>query len=84
MDRPSTNELLVSQIHEMLVGEGYKLVEDAWKDLDRRTYLQESLCGRITHGHQFRCSYTPPRSLEKTRRSEPHEAAARLATQPWS
>jgi len=35
------DELLVSQTFELLVAEGYKLVEDAWDALGRRTYLHD-------------------------------------------
>jgi hypothetical protein len=36
-ERPADDSLT----NELLVAEGYKLVEDAWKDFGRRTYLHD-------------------------------------------
>ena len=38
---PVSDDSLKSQTHELLVAEGYKLVEDAWKEFGRRTYLHD-------------------------------------------
>lgn len=43
---PGTHGLLVSQTHELLVGEGYKLVEDAWEEFCRKTYQHDEDCNR--------------------------------------
>ena len=40
-NEPAENDPLLSRTHEFLVREGYKLVEDAWKDNGRRTYLHD-------------------------------------------
>jgi hypothetical protein len=39
-------DLLVHRTHEVLVQEGYKLVEDAWEECGRRTYLHDEDASR--------------------------------------
>jgi hypothetical protein len=43
---PSSDNLLMSETHELLLAEGYKLVEDAWKEFGRRTYLHDDDANR--------------------------------------
>jgi hypothetical protein len=38
---PVSDDSLISATHEVLTAEGYKLVEDAWKEFGRRTYLHD-------------------------------------------
>jgi hypothetical protein len=40
------NDPILSNTHELLVGEGYKLIDDAWKDLGRRTYAHDDNADR--------------------------------------
>jgi hypothetical protein len=37
----SNNDVLASGTHGLLVGMGYKLVDDAWKQFGRKTYIHE-------------------------------------------
>jgi hypothetical protein len=46
MSNPANDVLLVSQTHDLLVAEGYKLIEDAWKASGRRTYLHDDDASR--------------------------------------
>jgi hypothetical protein len=41
MKEPTTDDLLMSQTHALLLAEGYKLIEDAWVEFGRRTYLHD-------------------------------------------
>jgi hypothetical protein len=38
--------LLISQTHDLLVANGYKLIDDAWRKFGRRTYLHDDDCDR--------------------------------------
>jgi hypothetical protein len=38
---PGSDDSLISATHEVLTAEGYKLVEGAWKEFGRRTYLHD-------------------------------------------
>lgn len=45
-NEPVANDLFVSQTHELLAAEGYKLIDDAWKEFGRRTYLHDDDANR--------------------------------------
>jgi len=45
-NEPATNDLFLSQTHELLVAEGYKIIDDAWKEFGRRTYLHDDDANR--------------------------------------
>jgi hypothetical protein len=47
MKSAATNDdVFLSQSHDLLVAEGYRLVEDAWDEFGRRTYLHEDDANR--------------------------------------
>lgn len=46
MIKAAASEVLIHTTHELLVEKGYKLIEDAWKDFGRRTYLHDEDAGR--------------------------------------
>jgi hypothetical protein len=43
---PTGDDVLMSQTHDLLDAEGYRLVEDAWAEFGRRTYLHDDDANR--------------------------------------
>jgi hypothetical protein len=45
-NEPASDGLMACQTHEALVSEGYKLIEDAWDEFGRRTYVHDDDANR--------------------------------------
>jgi hypothetical protein len=43
---PTGDDVVMSHSHDLLVAEGYRLVEDAWDEFGRRTYLHDDDANR--------------------------------------